>query len=191
MNGGAGDMVGLRELAKALTLAAVSQDADAIEIEWFAADMPALKLGAAHSGADAFDNEAAFQLGDDSDDYDDRPTQRTAGVYLLAKTYKLDVEMIQFIEYFEKVLHGTGQPIGSPNQDHVEAAAAGVLHHFIETRAPGFGTADLICILRDDLIIALGSHLLEIVELGLGVLVEGGHSQIEDGALHGGHEISI
>jgi hypothetical protein len=37
----------------------------------------------------------------------------------------------------------------------------------------------------------LNSHLLEIVELGLGVLVEGRNSQIQGGALHGGYEISL
>lgn len=78
MDGGAGDSIALRQLAQTLTLVAVSQDADAIEIEWFAANMPALKLGATHASADAFDNEAAFQLRDTSDDDHDRSTQRNA-----------------------------------------------------------------------------------------------------------------
>ena len=38
---------------------------------------------------------------------------------------------------------------------------------------------------------ALGSHLLKIVKLGLGVLIEGRNSQIQGGALHRGYEISI
>jgi len=176
MNGSAGDAVGLRQLAEALSLAAVPQYPRAIEIEWFAADVTAFELRAAHTGADAFDDKAAFQLRDASDDDDNRPTQRTAGIDLLAKADKLDIEMIQFVQHFEEMFYGSGQPVGGPDQHHVEAAAAGVLHHFVQTRAPGFGSADLIGILLDDFVIALNSHLLEIIELGLGVLIESGNS---------------
>src|ERR1035437_5128284 len=95
MNGGAGDMVGLRELAKALSLSSIPLDTDAIEVEWFAADMPALKLGATHASAHPLNNETAFQLRDASDDDHDRPTQRTSGIDLLAETDELDIEMIQ------------------------------------------------------------------------------------------------
>ena len=105
MNGSAGDAVGLRQLAEALSLAAVPQYPRAIEIEWFAADVTAFELRAAHTGADAFDDKAAFQLRDASDDDDNRPTQRTAGIDLFAETDKLDIDTIQLIEHFQEVFH--------------------------------------------------------------------------------------
>ena len=54
MDGSPGGAIGLGELAEALTLTAVPQDADAIELEWFAADGSAFKLGAAHAGSPFF-----------------------------------------------------------------------------------------------------------------------------------------
>ncbi len=153
--------------------------------------MTTFELGPAHAGAHPLDNQVAFQFSNGADNRYDRPTQRAAGIDLLAEADKLDVEMIQFIQHFEEVFYRPGQPIGGPNQDHVETAAAGVGHHFVKTRAPGFGTADPICILRNDLIVALNHHLLEIVQLRLGMLIQGGDSQIEGGALHGGHKTGI
>ena len=91
MNGSAGDAVGLRQLGQTLTLSSVPQDADAIEVEWLATNVTAFELGAAHAGAHSLDNEAAFQLGDDSDDHDDRSTQRPARVDLLAERDELNV----------------------------------------------------------------------------------------------------
>ena len=170
MDGGARDVVTLRQLAETLALSSIPQDADAIEVEWLATNVAAFELGAAHAGAHPLDDEIALQLGDGTDDHDDRPTQRAAGIDLFAEADEFDIEMIQLIQHLEEVFHRPGQPVRGPDQDHIEAAAAGVLHHFIETRASSFGTADLIGILCDDLIIALNSHLLEIVELGLRVL---------------------
>ena len=94
MDGGSGDAVGLRQLTQALAAVTIAQNADAIEVDRFAPDVPAFELGAAHAGAHPLYNQAAFQLGDDADDYDDRPTQRAAGVDLLAKADKLDIDPI-------------------------------------------------------------------------------------------------
>ncbi len=176
MDSGAGDSVGLRQLTEALSLSSIPQDAGAIELERFASNMTAFELGPAHSGAHPLDDQVSFELCNGADDHDDGAAQWTTGIDLFAETDKLDIEMIEFVQDFEEVFHRPGQTVGGPNQDHIEAAAAGVLHHFVQTRAPGFGTADLIGILPDDFVIALNRHLLEIIELGFGVLVEGGNS---------------
>ena len=191
MDGSAGSAIGLGELAEALPLMVIAQDAAAIELEGFAADVTAFELGAAHAGAHPLDDEIAFEFRNGADNHHHCPTQRAAGIDLLAKADELDVQMIQLIENFEEVFDGPGQPIGGPDQNHIEAAAAGIGHHLIQTRTPGFGTGDLVCILLDDLIVALSGHLLEIVQLGLRVLIQGGDSQVEGGALHGGHKTSI
>ena len=116
MNGGAGDSVGLRELAETLSLSSIPQDADAIKVEWFTAYVPAFQLGAAHASAHPFDDEAAFEFCDGSDDHDDRPAQWPSGIELLSETDKLYMEMIEFVQHFEKVFHRSGQTVGGPNQ---------------------------------------------------------------------------
>ncbi len=68
-----------------------------------------------------------------NDDYG--PAQGPAGIDLLPEADELDIDPIQFIEHLEEVLHRPGQPVGSPDQDHIEAAAAGVGHHLIEAGA--------------------------------------------------------
>lgn len=88
MDGGAGDSITLRQLAQALTLAAIAQDPDAIKVEWFAANVPALELGATHAGAHPFDNEAAFQLRNASDD-DSRSPDRADRLYRTFDGYGL------------------------------------------------------------------------------------------------------
>ena len=191
MDGGAGDAVGLRQLAEALSLSSIPQDADAIKVEWLTSYVPAFQLGAAHAGAHAFDDKAAFQLCDASDDDDDGPTQRPSGIELLSETDELYIEMIEFVQHLQKVFHRSGQPVGGPNRDHIEAAAACIGHHFIETGTPGFGAADAIGILVDDLVVALRGHLAKVKQLRFRVLVEGRNSQIQGGALHGGYEMSI
>src|ERR1019366_493100 len=47
-----------------------------------------------------------------------------------------------------------------------------------------FRAADPVFVLLDDLIAPLSSHLAEIVKLGFRMLIEGGDSHVEGGALH-------
>src|SRR6185437_2252591 len=184
MDGSPRDAVTLGQLTKALTLAAIAQDGGAIELEWLPSDVATFELGTAHSGAHPFDDQVAFQFRDSSDDDDDRSTQRTARVDLFAETDKLDVDPILFVEYFEEVFYRSGQAIGGPNQDHIETAAAGILHHFVQTWSLRFGSADPVCILMRDLVAALLRHLAEVVELGFGVLIEARNSHVKGGTFH-------
>jgi len=77
--------MGLGDLGQAVAAGAVLEDSDPIDVEWTPADMSALQPGAAHSCPHPFDDEVALQLGDGADDDDDRPSERAAGVEVLAE----------------------------------------------------------------------------------------------------------
>jgi hypothetical protein len=140
--------------------------------------MLALKLGPPHARPDPLDDETPLKLGDDPDDHDDRPAQRAAGVDLLAERDELDVQPVQFVQDFEEVFSGPGDPVASPDQDDVEPAAAGIPHQAIETGPARFRAGDPVRELVYDLIAALLGHLAEIEELGFWMLIEGGDSHI-------------
>ena len=53
------------------------------------------------------------------------------------------------------------------------ASAAGIPHHSVESRSAGLRSGDHVGIFLDDQIAALLGHLMKVVELSLGVLVEG------------------
>ena len=61
---------------------------------------------------------------------------------------------------------------------------AGIAHHLIQTGAARLRAADPVRILFDDLIAALAGHLLEIVELGFRMLIDGRDPHVEGGPLH-------
>ncbi len=55
-----------------------------------------------------------------------------------------------------------------PDQDDIEAAAAGVAHQLVEPGPAGFRSADPVGELGDDLQAAMGGHLAQVIELGFG-----------------------
>ncbi len=65
-------------------MAAVPQDADAIEVERFAADVTAFELRAPHAGAHSLDDQVSFEFRDGADNHHDRPTQRRTVAYFYA-----------------------------------------------------------------------------------------------------------
>jgi len=73
VDGGAGDTVALGQLAETLTLLAVAQDSNTIEIEGLAPDVTALELCSAHAGTYPLDDQVALEFRDRSDDDDHRP----------------------------------------------------------------------------------------------------------------------
>jgi len=178
VDGGSGDSVDLRDLAQALAEAAILEDSNEIEIERLAADVPAFELGPAHSCTNTLDDQAPFEFRDCADDHDDSAAQRAAGVDLFAEADVLDAEPVQLVEHIEEVLCGPGDPVRGPDQDHIEAAAAGIGHHLVQARPPGFCSGDPVGVFLDDLEAPLSRQLPQIVQLGLGVLVEAGHPHI-------------
>ena len=103
---------------------------------------------------------------DGADDDDDGTAQWAARVQLFTEASELDVEVVQLVEYFQKVADGACDAIARPHQDHIEAAAAGIGHKLVETWPAGFGSGDLVGIPLDDLQIALPGQLLQVVQAG-------------------------
>ncbi len=75
-------------------------------------------------------------------------------------------------------------PIECPDQDHIEAAAAGITHQLVESGAAGLRPGDPVNIFMDDFVAALGGHLAEVEELSLRVLIQAGDPKIQGGAFH-------
>ena len=94
---------------------------------------------------------SAFEFGDRSDDDDDGAAQRAARVDLLAEADELDVEPVQLVEHFEEVPGRAGDAIAGPDQDDIEAAAAGIPHQVIQTGPARLRAGDPVGDLRDDL----------------------------------------
>jgi hypothetical protein len=67
--------------------------------------------------------------------------------------------------------------IKCPDDDKIEASAPGVCQKLIKVWAFCFNAADLVRVFSRDLKSALLSHAAQIVELGFGMLVNGGHTQ--------------
>ena len=166
------------DLAQTATMLAIAEDRFAIKIKWAASDVSAFEPRSAHAGTDSLDNEVAFELSDGSDDDYEGAAQRAAGVDLLAEADELYIDTLQLIEHFKEVLHRPGDPVRCPDQDHIEAAAAGIAHQFVQPGAFGLRPGDAVGVFVSDLIAALISHLAEIMKLGLGVLIQAGDPHI-------------
>jgi hypothetical protein len=164
-----------RDLPQALAVASIAEDGIAIEFERLPSDVPALELGSPHAGSHTLDDQVAFEFRDRSDDDDDGPAQRAGRVDRLAEADELDVEAVELIEHFEQMSGRARDPIASPDQDDIEPAAAGIPHQISEPWPARLHAADLVHIFLDDLIAALSSHLAQIVELRLGVLIDRTH----------------
>ena len=103
VNGSSGDAVCLRDLTETLTTLPIIKDGGVIELEPFSSDVTAFELGAPHAGANALDDQVAFEFRDGADDHNDSPAQRTPSIDLLPEAYELDVQPVQLVEYFEEV----------------------------------------------------------------------------------------
>ena len=172
------DAVGLGDLTQALTSSAVLEDSNPVDIEGPPADMPAFQSGPAHPCPHPLDDEVPFELGDRTDDDDNGPPQRAAGIKVLPEAHELDVEVVEFVEHLEEVPDGSGDPVGSPDQQHLEASAARIPKELIETRSTSFSPGDPIGVLGNDLKTPLLGHRPEIVELSFRVLIDTGYAQI-------------
>ena len=91
------------DLAKALAMLAVSLDGEVIQYQRISADLTVFKPGAPHAGAHPLDYQAAFQLGDAADDYDDGRAQRPSSIDALPEADELDADSVQFVQHFKKM----------------------------------------------------------------------------------------
>jgi hypothetical protein len=166
MDSSAADAVIPGDGSQAVSMMSVSHDRIAIEIESWPADVTAFEPRTSHAGAHTFDDQVTFEFGDRSDDDHDGPAQWAACVDLLAEADELDAEAVEFVQHFEEVPGRAGDAIACPDQDHIEAAAAGIVHELIESGPAGLHTGYFVGVLVDDLVSALGGHLAQIVQLG-------------------------
>ena len=174
----------LCDLTKALALAAIALDSGVVQFQWVTSDVTPFETGAPQAGTHPFDDQVALKFGDGADDDNDGPAQRPFGIDIFPELDELDLEPVQFVQYFQKVLHRPGDPIRSPDQNNIEPAMAGVGHHQIETGPFGLGAAGSIGVLVDDLIAALRSHLAQVEQLCFRVLIDSRDPHVESGALH-------
>ena len=121
----------------------------------------------------AVDDQVAFQLGDRTDDDDQGAAERPGGVDVLAEADELNIEPVEFVEHLEEVLDRACHAIEGPDQDDVEAAAAGIMHQLIKPGTLRLCAADFVRVLPDDLETALRGQAAQVVELGLGMLING------------------
>src|ERR1017187_8314171 len=168
------------DLSDTLALVAVSLDGEVIQDQRISTDMLAFDPGAPHAGAHPLDDQAAFQLGDDHDG----PAQWSSGIDALPEADELDADSVQFVQHFKKMASGTSDAITRPGHHHIELTTAGVSHHCIEPWPFGLHAGDLVCVFLDDRIAALGSHLTQIEDLCLGILIVSRNPRVERGALH-------
>ena len=106
--------MGLGDLAQTLASIAILEYSDPIDVEWPPADMPAFQPCATHPCSHPFDDEVPFEFCDSADDDDDGPSERAAGIKILAEADELDVEMVELIQHFEEVADGPGDPVRGP-----------------------------------------------------------------------------
>ena len=114
--GGARDAMRLGDLAQALAPSTLLENSNAIDLEWPPADMPAFQPCAAHSCPRPFDDEIPFEFCDGVDDDHDGLAEWAACIKILAEADELDVEMVELVEHFEEVAHGSGDPVRGPDQ---------------------------------------------------------------------------
>ena len=172
------------DLAQALAMLAVVDDRGMVELQRIAADVAAFQAGPPHAAFDSFNDQIALQFSNGADDDHYGPAQWAAGVDVFPERDVLDFQPAQFVQDIEEMLDRPGDPIRGPDQHDVEAAAAGVGHHLIQPRPARLRAADFVHILLHDFKAALGSHLTQVKDLRLGVLVIARNSRVQDGALH-------
>jgi hypothetical protein len=114
------------KLTQAVALASFMMDGLAVNGDRLPADMPAFELCPAHACADPLDDQVALEFSDRADDYDYGPAQQAGCVDLLTEADELDVEPVQLVQHLQEVLYRTGDSIGSPDQDNIELASAGI-----------------------------------------------------------------
>ena len=131
-----------------------------------------------------FDDEVALQLGDHSDDDDDGPAERAAGIDALPEANELDAEAVELVQHFEEVSNGPGYPVRGPHQDYLEPAAAGIAKQIIEPGPASLGPGDPVSVLANDLKIPLLGHRTKIMKLSLRVLVHSRYAQIKSYSFH-------
>ena len=100
---GFGDLVGERQIAEALAVFPITEQSNAIDLQWSPADLLAFEAGPPHSGAHPLYNKGAFQFGDGADDDHHGPAKGSTGIDVLSEADELYIFVVEFVEHFEEV----------------------------------------------------------------------------------------
>jgi len=184
VDGGAADSISICQLPETLPALAIAEDRLAIEIERHAPDVPAFEPRTPEAGAHPLDDQTALEFGHRGNDRHHRPAQRSARVDLLAEADELDVEPAELVDGLEEVPHRPGQPVEGPDQDHVEAAAARLAHHQVQSWTARLRAADGVGVRGNDVEAALRGHGPQVEHLRLGVLIAGADPGVDRTAFH-------
>ena len=172
----------LGQFAQTEAMGTIAEQGLAIYVESGTANVQAFHFCSPHAGPHAFDNKVAFEFGDGADDDDHGTAQRPAGVEILPEAEELNVQMVEFVQHFQKMPGAASQPIAGPDQHTVEAATAGVGQHLVKTRAACPGPSNAVGVALDNLIAALLGHAFQIMDLSFRVLIQSRNPQVEGGA---------
>jgi len=103
-------------------------------------------------------------------------TARPSGpsrIDLLSEADELDIQPVEFIQHLEEVFDRPAIRSDAHTRTTSNRLRRTIEHPLIQTRTSGLRTTDPVRVLLDDLISPLLGHLPEIMELRLGMLIEG------------------
>jgi hypothetical protein len=96
-------MVGGRQVAEGLAVLPITEQRNAIDLQWSPADLLTFEAGTPHPGAHSFYNKVAFEFGDGADNDDHGPAKGYTGVNVLSEADELYIFVVEFVEHFEEV----------------------------------------------------------------------------------------
>jgi hypothetical protein len=82
-----------------------------IYIQSCSSNLPALKFCPSHATFNALNDQTSFEFADRSDNDDHGATQWAGGINVFAETDECDVQVVEFIQNFEKVLYRPRHPV--------------------------------------------------------------------------------
>jgi hypothetical protein len=100
---GAADPVSLGDFCQAHPAVSVQQDSRSINVQRTTSDLTVFEAGAPHARTYSLDDQIPFQLGDGTDDDDNGPAERPAGINIFPEADELYAEVVQFVEHFQEV----------------------------------------------------------------------------------------
>jgi hypothetical protein len=116
----------LRHLRQTHTSEAVTHNSGPVNVKRRTAYPASLQFRSPHPSLHSFDDKAALQFSNGSNNYDHSSSEWASGIYIFSKTDKFDTQVIQFIEDFQKVAYTAGNSIKGGNERNVEAVPAGI-----------------------------------------------------------------
>ena len=139
-DGGSGHVVFLCNAGQRHSRVAIRDNLCPVDAERRSTDSSAFQLRSAHSCSNPFDDQTFLKLRNRTHNHDYRTAQRASRVNIFAQANELDVEVAQFVEYFQEMANASRHPIERRNEHDVEAMSPSICQQLIEARAFQFRT---------------------------------------------------